>query len=413
MTESELTLARSLERAPMAIGAQASLHPLLHLIGGPDGLIPNACALLALSPTGLQTVQVLASGLLKLPQARPGRSAPNALVGLAMHHASRTSDCAYTIAHTRSFALRHGLHPAAIVGQRLPREQAAAALTETLCTQSADPEPADSPLITAEQRAAIALAVGFVAFLDTFCAATGVELEPETAEIELEVDLRDDPEQERKPSNRRDDRISAMRVARALPASRRLERDWLTGIPRTAPAAVQLLEETTGTTFDVLERLPHRRAMRSVAAVLRDNLRCGTTTIPVATKALAGLAFAARTGDEARALDAQRIASHHGTAAPVDLFEAVRVFARECPTTNDTFMLDPWLDHRTVDVLLLARAVAAGSAMIAPSVIERVQASLTSREVIDVVVWLSLQPMLSRLDGAFQPELTTVAGFSS
>jgi len=412
MTGPELTLARSILDEPLTVTADIpAMLPIFALRHESHRLVPDACSVLSRWPTGLRSAQLLATGLLDLPRSVLGAPAarnktPNDLVGLAMYASSREAQCEYSAAHASAYAIRRGLHPAAIAGRRLPREQTTAEFAEALVAGSAQHLVAATTNLeehlNPQEVAAIALAVGFAGFVNKFSRAMGLELEPEVADevVDLRLHSADGRARNRAPT---DMWRTALRLARATPATAALERRWLSGVPSRAPQAVRYLERTTGVSFDILPHLPTRRAMRSVATVVRDNLTGSESTVDRQAKALAALVFATLNDAGTLASQAQRAVIHGDSTTSVDLFEAVRIFAHESPTTTDTFMLDRWLDRRTIDVLLLARAISPPPALVAPEIVDRVRTSLSASDVVEVVVWLSVQQMLARLERSFSP----------
>lgn len=409
MTGSETTLARTVLDAPIAIITDSPVLPIFDILGGRQGLIRNACSVLRLWPTGLRTAQLLASGLLDLPLAMVRRTAPNDLTGLAMYASSCAAKCDYTAAHAATYAIARGIHPAAIAGRRLPRERAAAEFATAIISPSTgdahDSIDRSDDLLHADELTAITAAVGFMGFLNKFCDAMGLELESDAAGvvIDLRSRLRTEDDHSKVVA---DDWRRALQLARVAPATALLERQWLSGIPNRAPLAIRRLERTTGISFEILLQLASRHAMRAVAAVLRDNLEGPDSYIPAKTKALAALVFGVINDAPTLVTQAQRAVCHRDATTSNDLFEAVRIFALECPATPDTFMLDRWLDRPTVDVLLLARAIAPTPALTTPAIVDRARESLSASAVIELVVWLSIQQMLAYLETGFATRST-------
>ena len=76
-----------------------------------------------------------------------------------------------------------------------------------------------------------------------------------------------------------------VRVMRMAPSAIRQEAGWTKGVPSAWPEAGRYLEERTGHAFPVLSKLTHKRAVRSLTAVLRDNLDADASVCGLAGRA--------------------------------------------------------------------------------------------------------------------------------
>lgn len=302
--------------------------PLLQLVRGLLGMVPNCDLYLEIWPPAFRSYNMLVPNLLNLPFLLWGVGAPRSTVGLAMYVASRVSGCPYCSAHTCSFALRRG----ATVGQVTAAledehkltvaDRAAVRVAHGLATvpaSLADDARADLYRVFSRSDAEwIVLSIAMMGFLNKMMDALGVPLE-ETAAAEVNpviassgwspgrimkgAILAGDP-----PGA--DSLLSRLGVIRHLPGAIRLDRQWTAGVPDTWPAAGAYLKQRTGHDFPVLSRLRHRRAIRAIAAVIRDNL--GESSISRDNKLAAGLIFARTVGNaelegELRALGAREL----------------------------------------------------------------------------------------------------------
>lgn len=73
------------------------------------------------------------------------------------------------------------------------------------------------------------------------------------------------------------------------------------GVPGRWPQVGDYLRDQVGHDFPVLARLRHKRAIKSIASMLRDKLDPDTTVIGLDQKVLAGIVFAEVVDDPALA----------------------------------------------------------------------------------------------------------------
>jgi hypothetical protein len=160
-----------------------------------------------------------------------------------------------------------------------------------------------------------------------------------------------------------------------LPTALRLDARWQRGVPRAWPQVGTYVREHTGHDFPVLARLRHRRAIRAIAFMLRENLSAENTVIGLDTKIRCGLVFAEVVADEALAADVRELAGAHG----VD---------------PDRTSADPRLPAAP----LLARAASPSPAEIDTDVVSACRDSgLAPAAIVELVTWLAVLQMLHRL----------------
>ena len=155
-------------------------------------------------------------------------------------------------------------------------------------------------------------------------------------------------------------------MIRHAPAAIGLDRKWTAGVPSRPREARALLREHTGHDFPVLGRLRHRRAVRAIATMIRDNF----ATESVAgrgEKLAAGLIYADAVQHRALA-DQLRAAG----AAPV----------ADSPVQR------------------LARAISPSPAAVDRDVIESSRA-LAPAAIVEVVTFVALLQMLHRLESYY------------
>jgi alkylhydroperoxidase family enzyme len=151
------------------------------------------------------------------------------------------------------------------------------------------------------------------------------------------------------------------------------------------------LRERTGHDFPALSRLHHRRAVRSVATMLRENLDPASTVIGLDTKILAGIVFAEVVADEALAGDVRAMAARHAVTN-VQMDAAAR-FAR---SEGDAAVPDE--NPRRRAALTLSRAASPSPARIDAAVVATCrEAGLSAPAIVELVCWLSVLQLLHRL----------------
>jgi alkylhydroperoxidase family enzyme len=387
------TLLPLLERDAVSIETlQRRYGRLLGLVRSLIGVVPNCSSYLEIWPVGFRTFNVMVPNLLNLPILLWGLGAPRQIVGLAMYSASRTAQCAYCSAHACSFTLRRGAPPASIIGAldgaTEPGARAAVAVGRALsCVPAAitDDERGD---LEAHFPAAhvewIVLAVAMMGFLNKFMDAVGVELE---AEIAGGVNALIAPTgwnpgkhfagaAPQAPPPRADSLGTKLGVLRFAPAAMLLDRKWTAAVPSSWPEVGEFLRLATGHDFPVLSRLTHRRAIRAIAVMLRDNFDPGTSVIGLPLKGRLGHVYAEVVGDTALAREVEKLSERF----PVSVE-----------------------DSRTEAALQLARAASSSPAQIDTDVVEACRRSrLGAAATIEIVLWLSVLQMLHRLSAYYR-----------
>ena len=364
---------------------------LLDLIRTMLGVVPNSFPYLEIWPIALRTLNVMVPNLLNLPILLWGIGAPRHIVGLSMYAASRAAGCAYCSAHACSFALRRGAPPASIVGARDGStdagERAAITVARALSSVPASVTDAERAALAAHFPAAhaewIILAIAMMGFLNKFMDAVGVELE---AGLVGEVNALIAPSGWRPGKHfsgpaldtrppRADNLGTKLGVLRYAPAAMSFDRKWTAGVPSRWPMVGDFLRSKTGHDFPVLSRLTHRRAIRAIAATVRDNFDAATSVIGLPLKARIGLVYAEVVGDATLASEVENL------------------------SLRDPSYLD---DASARAALQLARAASSSPAQIDAGVVEACrEARLGAAATIEIVAWLALLQMLHRLSAFY------------
>jgi hypothetical protein len=299
---------------------------LLELVRRLLGVVPNCDPYLEIWPPAFRTYNVMVPNLLNLPFLLWGLGAPRSTVGLAMYVASRMAGCAYCSAHACSFALRRGATveqvSTALEAERTlsATDQAVVRVAHALAVVPAaidDAARADLRRHLSESDAEwVVLSVTMMGFLNKAMDALGVPLEePLASEVNGVIAssgwapgkhmksavLTGDP-----PGS--DTLMSRMGIVRYAPQALKLDKEWTAGVPDRWPAVGEYLRQKAGHSFPVLSKLRHRRAIRTIATMIRDNF-AGESVIGRDNKLAAGLIYAHTVGnpllaDELRGLGA-------------------------------------------------------------------------------------------------------------
>jgi AhpD family alkylhydroperoxidase len=349
------------------------------------GVVPNCDPYLEIWPTAFRTYNVMFPNLLNLPFLVWGLGAPRSTVGLAMYVSSRTAGCPYCSAHTCSFALRRGATveqvASALAGERTltAADRAAVRVARALAVVPAD--------IDGEARAElrrcfseadaewVVLSIAVMGWLNKMMDALGVPLEePTFAEVNGVIASSGwTPGQHSKgtaPAGdppRADSLATRLSVIRYAPQALRLDRMWTEGVPDRWPAAGEFLRRRTGHSFPVLSRLRHRRAIRAIATMIKDNFSEGESVIGRESKLAAGLVYARTVGNPALAE------------------ELCSLGARELPDSPTQ---------------LLARAISPSPAAVDQGVIESSR-DIPPAGIVELVAFVSLLQLLHRLSSFY------------
>lgn len=306
---------------------------LLELVRKLLGVVPNCDPYLEIWPPAFRTYNVMVPNLLNLPFLMWGGGAPRATVGLAMYVSSRSAGCMYCSAHACTFALRRGatVEEVASALDRDPALSAAdRAAVEVARQLSVVPAAVDDAARAALRRHFseddaewIVLAVAMMGWLNKTMDALGVPLEPETVgevggvigrsgwtpgkHLREPVASREAP-----PTDTFSTQVSLLRHA---PKALSLDKAWTRGVPDRWPAVGDYLKQQTGYAFPVLSRLRHRRAVRAIGAMIRENL--GERVIGREEKLAAGLIYAEAVGNPELAVALLALGAQARSDAPV------------------------------------------------------------------------------------------------
>lgn len=360
---------------------------LLELVRRLLGVVPNCDPYLEIWPPAFRTYNVMVPNFLNLPFLVWGLGAPRSTVGLAMYVSSRTAGCAYCSAHSCSFALRRGatieqVRSALESGRTLTAaDRAAVQVAHALATVPAslddDARTELSRQFSESDAEWIVLAVAMMGFLNKAMDALGVPLEdPVVCEVNGVIAASgwtpgkhmNSPVLAGDPPGA-DSLLSRIGVVRFAPQALKLDKLWTEGVPDRWPAVGEFLQQKIGHSFPVLSRLRHRRAVRAIATMIRDNF--AADVIGHDDKLAAGLIYAQTVGNSS-------------------LAEALRALgAKELPDSP---------------IQTLSRAISSSPAAVGQSVIESSR-SIPPAGIVELVTFVSVLQMLHRLS-TFYPAAT-------
>ncbi|MEM9565535.1 MAG: hypothetical protein AAGA93_23130 [Actinomycetota bacterium] len=381
-------------------------HPVLQMVETLIGVVPNCDPYLEIWQPGFRTYNLIVPNLLNLPVSLTGVGAPKDLIGLGMYTSSRAAGCAYCSAHTCSFALRRGSTEAAVTGEsRTPTEEAVVAVAEALSTvpHHFTPELEDElrSHLSESDTEWVIMGVAMMGFLNKFMDAIGVELEPEAIDDVAELieptgwsvgqhewaygegELRP---REGADGPKVDSLSTALPVLRNAFGAIKLDREWLSGIPKD-PVEARAMIARAGFDEPLLETLHHGRPRRALAGVLHHNLDPGQSAIGLGTKALGGIVFADRLGSEHLRNRSTELAAHHDVDPA--LVEAASSYDPASPPAG--------ADDRTAAALRLAYAFGPSPAEVDEATVAQASDALKPAEIVELAVWVSVNQALHRL----------------
>ena len=326
---------------------------LLELVRRLLGVVPNCDPYLEIWPPAFRTYNVMVPNLLNLPFLLWGLGAPRSTVGLALYVASRTAGCAYCSAHTCSFALRRGASidqvRSALEAERSlsAADQAAVRVAHGLAAVPASLDVEARAELYRQFSASnvewIVLAIAMMGFLNKAMDALGVPLE-ETVAAEVSGVITPSgwvPGKHMSGSvlagdaPGADSLLGRLGVIRYAPKALKLDRQWTQGVPDRWPAVGEFLRQKTGHSFPVLSQLRHRRAVRAIATMIKENFAEGV--ISRDEKLAAGLIFVRTVGNSPMAEELQALGAKELPESPTQrLAQAISC----SPTTVDRSVIE-------------------------------------------------------------------------
>jgi hypothetical protein len=355
------------------------------------GVVPNCDPYLEIWPTAFRTYNVMFPNLLNLPFLVWGLGAPRSTVGLAMYVSSRAAGCPYCSAHTCSFALRRGAtveQVASALDSEPTLTRADRAAVRVARALAVVPAAIDDEARAGLRRCFseadtewVVLSIAVMGWLNKMMDALGVPLEePTFAEVNGVIAPSGwTPGQHRKGTAlagdppRADSLMTRLSVIRYAPQALKLDKAWTADVPDRWPAVGEFLRQRTGHSFPVLSRLRHRRAIRAIATIIKDNIGdigdIGESVIGRENKLAAGLIYARTVGNPALAEELRSLG------------------AKEMPDSPTQ---------------ILARAISPSPAAVDQGVLKSSRA-IPPAGIVELVAFVSLLQMLHRLSSFYAP----------
>ncbi len=414
------TLAEHLESDTVALDdLHGTYGPMLHIVRELIGVVPDCDTYLEIWPAGFRTYNLCVPNFLNLPASVVSRGDLKAHMGLAMYTSSRAAECPYCAAHTCSYALRRGASEGAVDGSnRTELEQAVVTLAESMASE---PSTWDRSIVdelgqhlSADDIEWIAMSVGMMGFLNKFMDAISVPLEVEAINDVAELieptgwgvgrsGWRNGTMERATSKVPVDSAGLYARMIRQGPKATLIERGWTKHLPSSAPDLRRYLREHRNVDVPVLSRMRHAKPMRGLAAMFDQNLDPTTSSVGLGDKALAGLVYASMVGDASLIDVGRSAASAHGVA-PTAIDAAIAAGADAAfPLRSDAELADPGFRSphaepgHTLAVIKLAHAIAPSPAVTTDELAAATAEALSSAEVIEVAVWISVLQLVHRI----------------
>jgi len=185
-----------------------------------------------------------------------------------------------------------------------------------------------------------------------------------------------------------------LRVFRQGPRAARIESKWTKGVSGRTGAALMMLEEEVGYTFPVLSSLHHRRPVKAIATVLRDNLDPARSAVGLTAKCFAGIVFARTVGNRMLLGELVQLAQTTAPDIDTDLLIEIDQFAA---APSDGASIPFGLTKAEAATIVLAKAASPSPSTVNEITIGTVCQGLNAAQVVEVVVWLSVLQMMHRL----------------
>ena len=376
------------------------------------GVYANCYSLLEIWPPGFRTYNLIIPNFTNVPFSLFGLGPPKDLLGLAMYEASKTAGCAYCTAHSCTFALRRGARPEDIAGERSERTKAVATFAEGLSRIPADLPGQDMDhllrFVSDKDAEWLALGVAMMGFLNKFMDAAGIALEggivSDVSGLLSTTDWKPgkhwtEPSLAAGGLPPVDNLGTYLRILRKAPAAIRQEAGWTRGVPATGSEAGRYLLAQVGYDFPVLAKLTHKRAIRTTATILRDNLDADLSTTGLAVKPFAAFVYAAIVADAALQRAARDLAKRHsGDAGDFEALAEFAMLSGSAEARLDFLRNRMSLSSAQACCLLLTHEAAPSPATLQPDVVATVTETLSPEQVVETLVWVSVLQLLHRLN---------------
>jgi hypothetical protein len=171
--------------------------------------------------------------------------------------------------------------------------------------------------------------------------------------------------------------------------------------------AISQLEDELGVAYGPLGNVRHARAMKALSTVVMANLDPNTTTLGLDAKILIGLVYAEVVGNDVLKSNNIQLAERIAPSLGYRKMTAVNKFAgQELAEAS----LPAGLSTVEAAAVLLAKAAAPSPSEINRISIDFACHSLTAAQIVEAVVWLSVQQALHRLHVFYEASLALTNG---
>lgn len=397
-------------------------NPLLGLVKELLGIIPNCDPTLEIWQPGFRTYNLLVPNMFNLPATLFGSKSFKASMGLAMYASSKAA-CAYCTAHACSFALRRGASADAIAGARTQKEQAVVRLAEGLAHSPSSLTIADVDAVqkhfSPSETEWLVYSIAMMGFLNKFMNAVGVELEQEaindTAELLSKTGWvpgihADNGYQVTKSAlPQQDNLLTYLRVIRHAPGAVLWEKKWTRNVPSKYRAASEYLNQHTGNSFPILAPIKEERVVRTLVAVLRDNLSKELSVTGLKMKMYAGYIFSVLVQNDMLASEVRSLSAKLAPELNDSTFKLLAEIAQmEIPdsvASSEEFIISLQnqlsVTEKEAVIILLAVSASHSPAQINDALSELVLKHVSPAGIVEITVWLSVLQMLNRLSSYY------------
>jgi alkylhydroperoxidase family enzyme len=396
--------------------------PLLNLVKELLGIIPNCDPILEIWQPGFRTYNLLVPNMFNLPATLFGSKSFKAAMGLAMWASSKTA-CAYCTAHACSFALRRGIRSEAIAGTRTEKEQAIVAFAEGLAhipsTLTLSDIDAVKHYFSPSETEWLVFSISMMGFLTKFMNAVGVQLEQEAINDTATLLTKTGWEPGIHAGNgfsitkpgaaRKDNLLTYLRVIRQAPGAVLWQKKWTKGVPADYHSAGEYLKQHTGYVFPVLQSIKEGRVVRTLAAVLRDNLDKELTVTGLKIKMYAGYIFSTLVWNDVLKSDMKNLSVQLAPELNEEKFGLLDEIAlmqiptdgADCKEVITSIQQQLSLTENEAASVLLTLAVSYSPSQVNDAVLDTVLKHMEPAGIVEIVVWLSVLQLLNRLSSYY------------
>jgi len=265
----------------------------------------------------------------------------------------------------------------------------------------------------------LVFSISMMGFLNKFMNVAGVELEQgainDTAELlsktgwQPGVHAGNDYKITKSAIPERDNLFTYLRVIRQAPGAVLWEKKWTGGVPSDYRSAAEYLKQHTGYSFPVLKPVKEGRVIRTLTTALRDNLDIRQTVTGLKIKMYAGYIFSTIVRNDVLKTEIKNASAYLAPELNSELFNRLEDMSQmEIPTDNttcnkiiDSLQQQLSLSEKEAAVSLFVIAASYSPSQLSDTVIEKTLKHVEPAGVVEIVVWLSVLQLLSRLSNYY------------